>query len=288
MTRLDDVSAARDNWLTPLVDERGTVTPTSPFRTALDLEQLDGDRFAAAPARSGLERIFGGQAVAQSLRAAALTIGGDRAVHSLHAYFIRPGRPDERLVFDVTRTRDGRGFSTRHVTASQEGKPIFDMIASFCDPEPGEDWPPAVPPSVPGPDELAPVSFRRLFGDDESVEIRPVHTLARDEFPILHPFWVRVTMPVGPDPAVHACLLAYLSDIAVVRAAARPGLTERHGLRVSLDHAIWFHRAARADQWLLFSMNSAAHVGTRALAQGTVHTADGTLVATVAQEALLR
>src|SRR5882762_845414 len=111
------------------MDVRGTVTATSPFRTALDLEQLDGDRFAAAPARSGLERIFGGQAVAQSLRAAGLTIGGHRPVHSLHAYFIRPGRPEEPLQLAVTRTRDGRGFSTRHVTASQEGKPIFDMIA---------------------------------------------------------------------------------------------------------------------------------------------------------------
>jgi acyl-CoA thioesterase-2 len=264
------------------------VTGTSPLRTALDLERLDGDIFAASPNGLGLDRIFGGQAVAQALRAAGLTIDRPRHVHSLHSYFIRPGRPDEPLQFEVTRTRDGRAFSTRHVTAGQEGKPIFEMIASFADPEPGEDWPPAVPPPVPAPEDLGPVRFPWLFGNDQAVDIRPVTAPAAGSFPISHPFWIRVMTPIGTEPARHACVLAYLSDIAVVRAARAPQSEERYDLRVSLDHSIWFHRPARADQWLLFSMDPVAHVGTRGLAQGSVQTRDGRLVASVAQEVLLR
>jgi len=264
------------------------VTGPSSFRTALDLEQLEGDLFAAAATGFGRERIFGGQAVAQALCAAGLTIDNPRHVHSLHAYFIRAGRPGEPLQFEVTRTRDGRSFSTRHVTAGQEGKPIFELIASFADPEPGEDWPSAVRPAVPQPEELDPVRFPRLFGNDEPVDLRPVTPSAPGAFPISHPFWVRVTMPVGTEPARHACVIAYLSDIAVVRSACAPGSWQRYGLKVSLDHSIWFHRPARADQWLFYSMSPVAHVGTRGLAQGSIQTADGTLVASVAQEVLLR
>jgi acyl-CoA thioesterase II len=265
------------------------VTGTSPFLAALSLQQLDGDLFVSSRTGFGRQRIFGGQAVAQALRSAALTMGNPRHVHSLHCYFIRPGRPDEPLHYQVTRTRDGRAFSTRHVTAGQEGKPIFEMVASFHDPEPGEDWPPATPPSVPGPGGLEPVRFPWLFGDDQPVEIRPVTAPVPGSFPISHPFWVRVTAPMDEEPALHACVLAYLSDIAVVRAARAPESRERYDdLRVSLDHSIWFHRPARADQWLLFSMSPVAHVGTRGLAQGSIRTADGTLVASVAQEVLLR
>lgn len=264
------------------------MTGTSSFQTALDLERLEGDLFTATATGFGLERIFGGQAVAQALRAAGLTIGNPRHVHSLHAYFIRAGRPGEPLRFEVTRTRDGRAFSTRHVTAGQEGKPVFEMIASFADPEPGENWPPAARPAVPGPDDLDPVRFPWLFGEDEPVDLRPVTPPVPGSFPISHPFWVRVTMPAGTEPAVHSCVIAYLSDIAVVRAACAPGSWQRYDLRVSLDHSIWFHRPARADQWLLFSMSPVAHVGTRGLARGSIQTADGTLVASVAQEVLLR
>jgi acyl-CoA thioesterase-2 len=264
------------------------VTGTSSFRTALDLERLDGDLFVTAATGFGRERIFGGQAVAQALRAAGLTIDKPRHAHSLHSYFIRPGRPEEPLHFEVIRTRDGRSFSTRHVTAGQEGKPIFEMIVSFCDAEPGEDWPPAAPPPVPAPEDLEPVRFPRLFGSDEPVDLRPVAPPRPGEFPISHPFWVRVTMPIGAEPARHACVLAYLSDIAVVRAACAPDTWERYDLRVSLDHSIWFHRPARADQWLLFSMDPVAHVGTRGLSQGSIRTPDGTLVASIAQEVLLR
>ncbi|MEU6037015.1 acyl-CoA thioesterase domain-containing protein [Actinomadura sp. NPDC047616] len=264
------------------------MSDASPLWNPLHLERLDGDLFVAAPRGPGRRRLFGGQVVAQALRVAGLTIDGPRPVHSLHAYFIRPGLPAEPVRFEVTRTRDGRAFSTRSVTARQEGKPIFEMIASFHDPEPGEDWQAPTPPSVPPPRDLRPVRLPLLFGDDQPVDIRPVTAPRPGVFPVSHPFWMRVTMPVGPDTASHACLLAYLSDIAVVRAARAPGPETRHGLRVSLDHSIWFHRPPRVDQWLLYSMRPVAHVGSRGLAQGSIRTVDGTVVASVAQEALLR
>lgn len=264
------------------------MTGTSALRAALDLEQLDGDLFVAAPHGGGWERTFGGQVVAQALRAAGRTIDRPRHVHSLHSYFIRPGRPQEPVRFEVTRTRDGRAFSSRHVTARQEGKPIFEMIASFHEPEPGENWPPAAPPSVPPPEGLRPVPFSRLFGTDQSVEIRPVAQSGSGDVPISHPFWARVATPDTTEPAIHACLLTYLSDIAVVRAARAPLSTTRYALRVSLDHSIWFHRPPRVDQWLLYAMSPVALVGARGLAQGSVQTLDGTLIASVAQEVLLR
>jgi acyl-CoA thioesterase II len=260
----------------------------SPLQAVLDLDALDGDRFLAVPVPTRMRRLFGGQVAAQALRAASMTVDPGRPAHSLHGYFIRPGQPSEPLYLEVDRTRDGRAFSTRRVTASQEGKPIFEMLASFHAPEPGEDWQEAVLPAVPLPDQLSTVPFVGLSGKNHPVEIRPVTPPEPGTFPKIHPFWVRVTAPVDPDEASHACLLTYLSDIATVRAACAPGSPAWPGLLVSLDHSVWFHRPPRADQWLLVSMESAAHIGTRGLARGTIHAADGTLVASVAQEALLR
>ncbi len=267
---------------------RGAVTDASSFLRTFDLEQLDGDLFVASAGGPGWGRTFGGQVAAQALRAAGLTVSGPRRVHSLHSYFIRPARPEEPLHFHVTRNRDGRSFSTRSVAAVQEGKPIFEMIASFHDPEPGEDWQAAGPLSVPPPEGLASLQFSRMFGDDGPFDIRPVVAPGPGGFPILHPFWIRLTPPVGSDPDLHACLLTYLSDIAVVGAARSPHAQGPYSLQVSLDHAIWFHRRPRVDQWLLYSMSAVAHVGTRGLAQGSIRAADGALIASVTQEALLR
>jgi acyl-CoA thioesterase II len=254
----------------------------------LDLDQLDGDRFLAVPAELPPTRMFGGQVAAQALRAAYLTVDTPRPAHSLHGYFIRPGRPADVVQFEVERTRDGRAFATRRVTASQEGKPIFEMIASFHDPEPGAEWQEAALPPVPPPDELRALAFTGLSGKNHPVEIRPVTPPEPGSFAKIHPFWARLTEPIGPDPAAHACMLTYLSDIATVRAAHQPGIPFRPGMVVSLDHSLWFHRPPRVDQWLLISMDSAAHIGTRGLARGSVQTADGTLIASVAQEALIR
>jgi acyl-CoA thioesterase-2 len=268
--------------------ERLIMESMSPLQAVLGLDALDGDRFLAVPVQTPLRRLFGGQVAAQALRAASMTVDTPRPPHSLHGYFIRPGRPSEGVYFEVERTRDGRAFSTRRVTASQEGKPVFEMLASFHDPEPGADWQEATLPPVPSPQELRTVSFTGLFGKSHPVEIRPVTPPEPGTFPKIHPFWVRVTAPVGPDEASHACLLTYLSDIATVRAACAPGTTAWPGLTVSLDHSVWFHRPARVDQWLLISMDPAAHIGTRGLARGSIQTTDGTLIASVAQEALLR
>jgi acyl-CoA thioesterase II len=252
------------------------------------LEPLDGDAYVVNSPSVARERLFGGQVAAQSLRAACLTIGDGRPPHSLHAYFIRPGLPGEPLRLDVGRTRDGRAFSTRHVTASQGGKPIFEMVASFHDPEPGHDWQPAPPDRVPGPEESEPPQLAGLFRHPPAFDIRLVRPARPGQFPLPHPFWIRAAEPLGDDPALHACLITYLSDMAVVSSAIAPGSPKSLAMAVSLDHALWFHRPARVDQWLLYSVDPVTNFGARGLARGTLHTADGVLVASITQEALLR
>jgi acyl-CoA thioesterase-2 len=194
------------------------------------------------------------------------------------------------LRFDVARTRDGRTFSTRHVTASQGGKPIFEMIGSFHDEEPGYDWQPAEPPTagVRPPEELKPPEMPTFFRHPPGFEIRIVNPARPGEFPMRHPFWIRSREPVGDDLSLHACLIAYLSDMALVSGARPPGAPRELTAAVSLDHALWFNRPARVDEWLLFSVRPATNFGARGLALGTLHTRDGILAASVAQEALLR
>jgi acyl-CoA thioesterase-2 len=259
------------------------------FLRLLELQRLDEDTYLAAKL-TGLRRLrlFGGQVAAQSLRAACFTVGGDRLPHSLHAYFIRPGTYDEPLRFEVARTRDGRAFSTRHVTASQGGKPIFEMIASFHDPEPGHDWQPAAPPDVPGPGDTALSDFPPFARHPSGFEMRSASRPRPDGIRAVHPLWIRHREPLEDDPALHACLIAYLSDMAVVTGARAPGAPRDLATAVSLDHALWFHRPARVDEWLLFSVDPATNFGARGLAHGTLHTQDGVLVASIAQEALLR
>ncbi|QKW36116.1 thioesterase family protein [Actinomadura sp. NAK00032] len=252
-----------------------------------ELTPLGEDAFLATSPPVGRPRLFGGQVAGQSLRAACLTADG-RPPHSLHAYFIRPGTPDEPLRFDVARTRDGRSFSTRHVTASQGGKPILELIASFHAPEDGFDWQLPGPADAPGPEGLPAPELPSFFKHPVGFDIRVVDPPADGEFPMPHPFWIRASAPVGDDPALHACLIAYLSDMAVVSSARAPGSPRRLATAVTLDHAMWFHRPPRADQWLLYSVDPVTNHGARGLARGTLHTLDGTLLVSVAQEALLR
>ena len=255
----------------------------------LELEALDGDAFEITAASGiGRDRLFGGQVAAQSLRAACLTVGEGRLPHSLHAYFIRPGTPGEPLRLEVQRTRDGRAFSTRHVTAAQGGKPIFEMIASFHDPEPGFDWQGVPRPDAPPPEELAAPDFPALVRHPSGFEFRVVKPPRPYGFPLPHPFWIRYREPLGDDPALHACVITYLSDMAVVSSARAPGSPRELAAAVTLDHAMWFHRPARVDEWLLFSVDPVSNFGARGLARGALHTRDGVLVASIAQEALLR
>ncbi|WP_407650264.1 acyl-CoA thioesterase [Actinomarinicola tropica] len=268
----------------------------------LDLDATAPDRFEAITPAEGPPRLFGGQVAAQSLRATTLTVPDDRTVHSLHSYFIRPGRPGVPLELRVERIRDGRSFATRRVTAVQGDEAIFVLDASFHVHEDGHDWSEPLAPGVPGPDELPP---RELFGrrppwapkdaDGKAprfrgpraaslFELRPVNM--GEDFS-LHPAWVRLAEPIPDDPALHACALTYVSDMAVVRAAVAPDASPTWG-GASLDHAVWFHRPLRVDEWLLFSASPLTNHGARGLARGSFHAADGTLVASFVQECLLR
>ena len=251
-----------------------------------------GDRpdswVAATP---GVGRLFGGQVASQTLRAATLTVEPDRAVHSFHAYFIRPGRPGVPLELAVERTRDGRSFTTRHVTASQDGEPIFTLTSSFCVAEHGDDWQPPGPFDVPDPGSIDPgTSFFAQFWNDSPFDVRPVHPwLGEGTVPVLHPLWVRTRDPLPDEPQLHATVLAFFSDMGVVGSARAPesSLPMRF-MGASLDHAMWFHREARADDWVLFSVEPTTNAGGRGLARGTMHTRDGRLVASIMQESLLR
>lgn len=252
-----------------------------------DLEPAGGDAFVAPGPSIGQGRIFGGQVAGQSLRAACLTVAPGRAPHSLHAYFLRQGRPDRPLRFDVGRTRDGRSFATRHVTASQGDTPIFEMLASFHVPEAGHEWQPPPPADVPGPDGLVPPDPESYAKHVSAFEIRPVPPRVPTTPPPRHPFWIRLREPIGDDPVLHACVITYISDIGVVT-STRADARIRLAMGVSLDHTVWFHRPARADEWLLCSVAPATNAGCRGLGIGTIHTAGGALVSSLAQEALLR
>lgn len=271
-------------------------TSASPFgrrtiHAILDLQATGDDRWEAPTPAEGPPRLFGGQVASQALRAATLTVGPDRRTHSFHSYFIRPGRPGTPLVLSVERTRDGRSFSTRRVTAIQQGEAIFVLDASFHTEESGDDWQAeGLPEGTPLPEELAargaagegPGSdFRRTI-PFEIVPIRPVTGFA------MHPCWVRLREDIDPgDWLMHQAALTFVSDLAVVGSARAPGSTAGWG-GASLDHAVWFHRPVRVDEWHLFSVDPVTNYGARGLARGTFHATDGTLVASLAQECLLR
>ena len=256
----------------------------------LSLQAAGEDRWVAPTPREGPWRLYGGQVAAQALGAACKTVPSERPPHSLHGYFIRPGRPDTTLELVVERTRDGSSFSTRHVTALQDGKAIFNLIASFHGPEPGVDWQlpgPDVLPPPPG-DPVAPAPVRGSFGPLGLFERRPLH-LADPEDPWpRHPCWVRLIEEISPDPAEQACALTFVSDMGVVGSARAPGDRGRPASLASLDHAIWFHRPFDVSEWHLFTVDPVSNHGGRGLARGTIHAGDGRLVASIAQEALIR
>lgn len=237
----------------------------------------------------------------------------DRRVHSLHSYFVRPGRPGTPLHLVVERIRDGRSFATRRVTAVQGDEAIFVLDASFHVAEEGFDWHRPLDEQPPAPDDVpvrdpfagrppwvkaseaeqasedgdggdAPAPRMRGPRAASLFELRPLRL--GEDFS-LHPSWVRLGEPIGDDPSLHACALTYISDMAVVRAAVAPGAPLSWG-GASLDHAVWFHRPFRIDEWLLFSAEPVTNFGARGLARGSFHTEDGTLVASFVQECLLR
>ena len=272
----------------------------------LDLEQIELNIFRGrSPEGERRQRVFGGQVAGQALVAAGRTVPQDRPVHSLHAYFIRPGDPSVPLIYLVDRVRDGRSFTTRRVSAVQHGKTIFTFSASFHIPEPGATH--ALPmPSVPSPEELptAAERLRKQFGDavDTSAFANPIDirylgplSLEAAQDPTLRTThsmaWIKADGELPDDELLHVCLVTYASDMTLLDSVLLAnGLSWNDGRTAgaSLDHAMWFHRAFRADQWLLYAQESPVSAGARGLARGELYTRDGDLVVSVVQEGLIR
>ena len=274
----------------------------------LDLEPLEVNLFRGQSADRGGRSVYGGQVIGQALVAAERTVEG-RAPHSLHAYFLLPGDMAAPIVYQVDRVRDGRSFSARRVQAVQHGRPILSMIASFQIDEPGLEH--AAPmPEVPAPESLAPSSELHERWLAEAGPVAPrieeaLRTRGAFEFRPLEPrnplrpapgeprqaFWFRAVDRVPDDPRLHRCLLAYASDYVLMgtplRAHGRSWYQETM-IVASLDHALWFHRPARVDEWLLYAMDSPSAQAARGLARGLVYDRGGRLVASVAQEGLMR
>jgi acyl-CoA thioesterase II len=271
----------------------------------LDLEQIELDIFRGRSPSDRRQRVFGGQVAGQALVAAARTVPGERPVHSLHAYFIRPGDPAVPIVYTVDRVRDGRSFTTRRVSAIQHGKIIFTLSASFHHGEPGPEHAAAMP-EAPPPESLPSQAERmeKLFGAEAAQFVRanPIdlrwvgassYEAQRD--PSLRTdhslVWLRADGDLPGDPLVHVCLMTYASDMTLLDTVLlRQGLSwaDGHTTGASLDHAMWFHRPFRADRWLLYAQESPSLGGARGLARGEVFTQEGSLVVSVVQEGLIR
>lgn len=272
----------------------------------LDLEPLDLNLFRGRSPQDGWQRVYGGQVIGQALAAAVRTVEPTRHAHSLHAYFILPGDPKVPIIYDVDPLRDGKSFTTRRVTARQHGHAIFSMLASFHVDEQGLDHQAEMPQVTP-PEELPsesemrenllphmPEPVQRYFERDRPVEMRPVEfdRYGGKKYPDGHfHLWFRATGRLPDDPAIHQCVLAYASDLTILDASlARHGRTlfEKQFMAASLDHALWIHRPFRADEWLLYAQDSPNLHGSRGFSRGLIFTREGTLVASVAQEGLVR
>jgi acyl-CoA thioesterase-2 len=271
----------------------------------LTLERLELDLFRGESRDVGSPQVFGGQVLGQALRAASATIE-NRMAHSLHAYFLRRGDFNAPIVYEVDRARDGKHFSTRRIVAIQHGEQIFNMAASFQTAESGLDHQSQMP-DVPPPEKLpdleaccrdhlsgAPANVKRMLERKRPFEFRPVNPqiyLSREKLPARKNIWFRAVSALPDDEALHRCLLAYVSDFNLLDTALMP-----HGMSLvspnlaiaSIDHAMWFHRSVRVDDWLLYSIDSPSASGARGFSRGEVYSLDGRLVASTSQEGMLR
>ncbi|MBA4796735.1 acyl-CoA thioesterase II [Rhizobium rosettiformans] len=284
----------------------GQTKPMQDLIERLDLEKLEENLFRGSSPQNGWQRVFGGLVIAQALMAAQRCVDPDRIVHSLHAYFMRPGDPSIPIVYQVERIRDGSSFTTRRVVAVQHGKAIFSMSASFQVEEPGFDHHISIP-NVPAPETLmgeaefraaflaqAPDTVKKYWGRERPIEIRPTsltHYLSREKLEPEAHIWVKASGLVPDDRHYQAAILAYLSDMTLLDTSLYA-----HGTSIfdpelqvaSLDHAMWFHRPCRLDDWLLYTQDSPSAAGARGMTRGSIFTRDGRLVASVAQEGLIR
>jgi acyl-CoA thioesterase-2 len=273
----------------------------------LDLEQLEVNLFRGRSPQVTWQRVFGGQVIGQALVAACRTVDvAERPPHSLHAYFLLPGDPKVPIIYEVERVRDGGSFTTRRVKAIQHGHPIFVMSVSFQREEDGYEHQ-AKMPDVPAPDALPseaeirekvlpmmPEPVRRYYERERPIELRPVEYGRYLGQPVeggRFNVWIRATGTLPDEPAIHQCVLAYASDMTLLDAALIPhgrSVFEKDIMAASLDHALWLHRPFRADDWLLYSQDSPNASGARGFSRGLIFARDGALVASVAQEGLVR
>ena len=271
----------------------------------LELERIETNIFRGASRDIGSPQVFGGQVLGQALSAAQHTVEG-RVAHSLHAYFLRRGDINAPIIYEVERARDGGSFSARRVVAIQHGRPILNLAASFQAPEDGIDHQVDMP-DVPPPDGLRdfkqvaadmldkmPVKLRRFMTDQRPFDFRPVepdNLFSAKELPPVKNIWIRAVDALPDELALHQNILAYVSDFELLATATLPhaiSLTQGNILMASIDHALWFHRPFRVDDWLLYSMESPTATGVRGFSRGHFFTADGRLVASVSQEGLVR
>ena len=272
----------------------------------LDLEPLEDNLFRGRSPQQSWQRVYGGQILGQALVAAVRTVPPERIAHSLHAYFLQPGDLSRPIIYGVDRVRDGGSFTTRRVTATQHGRPMFVMSVSFHKMEPGLDHQVTMP-KVPMPEELPseqdlkakmiaelPESMRKYWESERPIELRPLDVsryFAREKRAPEQNIWMRATGRLPDDFPLHQCVLAYASDFSLLDTAliAHGKLMFDKDIQMaSLDHALWFHRPFRADEWLLYTQDSPSTHGARGFCRGNIFTRDGLLVASVTQEGLVR
>ncbi len=282
----------------------GRVSALDDLVALLDLEPIEVNIFRGNSPDEKRQRVFGGQVAGQALVAAARTVEDpSRLVHSLHAYFLLPGDPTVPILYEVDRLRDGRSFTTRRVVAIQHGRAIFNLQASFHRPEDGPDHQRPMPGGMPDPDtlpgwleRLAP--YKDILGDmydrPRPIDLRytGADPMSRKGTPAEgQQVWLRADGRLPDDPVLHACVVTYASDMTLLDTSVLPfGLAwDSPGMKMaSLDHAMWFHRPFRADEWLLYDQHALSTTSARGLAGGAIYTADGRLVVTVIQEGLIR
>lgn len=268
----------------------------------LDLEELEVNHFRGVSPKETRQRVFGGQVAGQALVAAARTVDQGQ-VHSLHGYFLRPGDPKVPILYEVTRIRDGRSFTTRLVVAIQHGQAIFNLSASFHKEEAGLSYYPPMP-EAPPPEGLPTYQERMMpfaeqlgpeWKNPMPIDIRICDPTDRPPATWREPdayAWLRADGRLPDDPMLHACVLTYASDVTLLDTSLRPhGLVSQPARKImmaSLDHAMWFHRRFRADEWLLYVQHTPSSSGGRGFATGSVYTREGVLVVSVAQEGLIR
>jgi acyl-CoA thioesterase-2 len=283
----------------------GERSPIQQLVALLDLEAIEENIFRGVSPKDRWQRVFGGQVLGQALVAASRTVEA-RTCHSLHAYFLIAGDPRIPILYEVDRSRDGSSFSSRRVVAIQHGRQIFHMSASFQTQESGLEHQ-IDPPDVPAPDELPneeeyrlriadsiPPKYREHFLRKRAIELRPVHgsdIFRAEKQPPYHAVWMRAAGALPDNTALQQCVLAYASDMTLLETSLLP-----HGISLfdekiqlaSIDHAMWFHRPFRADEWLLYVQDSPSASGALGFNRGLIYARDGRLVASVAQEGLVR